>query len=134
MASRIKSLETSVNEKALALMITLYHNNRCSKSREALAVLEQSGKPFVVRYYLDQTLSVAELTALLQALQLPARDLLRTKEDEYKTLELTNPALTEQQLIEAMVQHPKLIERPILQVGDQAIVARPADRMLALLA
>ncbi|KOO57767.1 arsenate reductase [Rheinheimera sp. KL1] len=115
-------------------MITLYHNNRCSKSREALALLEQSGKTFSVRYYLEQPLSVAELTALLKALQLPARDLLRSKEDEYKTLGLADPALSEQQLISALVQHPKLMERPVLQVGDNAVIARPADKMLALLA
>ena len=115
-------------------MITLYHNNRCSKSREALALLEQSGKTFSVRYYLDQPLSAAELTALLKALQLPARDLLRSKEDEYKTLGLADPALSEQQLISALVQHPKLMERPVLQVGDNAVIARPADKMLALLA
>ncbi len=114
-------------------MITLYHNNRCSKSREALALLEQSGKAFSVRYYLEQPLSGAELTTLLKALQLPARDLLRSKEDEYKTLGLSNPALSEQQLIEAMVQHPKLMERPVLQVDNKAVIARPADKMLALL-
>ncbi len=115
-------------------MITLYHNNRCSKSREALALLEQSGKAFTVRYYLEQPLSVAELTALLKALQLSARDLLRSKEDEYKNLGLADPALSEQQLISALVQHPKLMERPVLQVGDNAVIARPADKMLALLA
>lgn len=115
-------------------MITLYHNNRCSKSREALALLEQSGKAFTVRYYLEQPLSVAELTALLKTLQLPARDLLRTKEEEYKTLGLADPALSEQQLISALVQHPKLMERPVLQVADKAVIARPADKMLALLA
>ena len=115
-------------------MITLYHNNRCSKSREALALLEQSGKAFTVRYYLEQPLSAAELTALLKALQLPARDLLRNKEDEYKALDLVNPVLSEQQLIEAMLLHPKLMERPVLQVGNKAVIARPADKMLALLA
>lgn len=115
-------------------MITLYHNNRCSKSREALALLEQSGKAFTVRYYLDQPLSATELMTLLKALQLPARDLLRSKEDEYKALDLANPVLSEQQLIEAMVLHPKLMERPVLQVGEKAVIARPADKMLALLA
>jgi arsenate reductase len=134
MASRIKSLETSVNKRALVAMITLYHNNRCSKSREALALLEQSGKSFAVRYYLEQPLSATELTALLKALQLSARELMRTKEEDYKTLNLSDAALSEQQLIAAMAQHPKLIERPILQVDDKAVIARPADKMLALLA
>lgn len=115
-------------------MITLYHNNRCSKSRDALALLQQSGKAFTVRYYMEQPLSAVELTALLRALQLPVRELLRSKEDEYKTLDLANPALSEQQLIDAVALHPKLMERPVLQVGNKAVIARPADRMLALLA
>ena len=71
---------------------------------------------------------------LLKALQLPARDLLRSKEEEYKALDLANPVLSEQQLIDAMVLHPKLMERPVLQVGNQAVIARPADKMQALLA
>jgi len=115
-------------------MITLYHNNRCSKSREALALLEQSGKAFTVRYYLEQPLSAAELGSLIKALEVQARTLMRSKEDEYKALGLSDPTLSEQQLIEAMVQHPKLMERPVLQVGDKAVIARPADKMLALLA
>jgi arsenate reductase (glutaredoxin) len=114
-------------------MITLYHNNRCSKSREALALMEQRNMPFTLRYYLQQPLSVDELTALLSALQLPARALLRSKEDEYKTLGLADPSLSEQQLIDLMVKHPILIERPILQVDDKAVIARPVDNMLALL-
>ena len=114
-------------------MITLYHNNRCSKSREALALLQQSGKEFSVRYYLEQPLSVAELTSLLHALQLSARELLRSKEDEFKTLGLSDMTLSEKHLIQAMADHPKLIERPILQVGTQAVIARPADKMQALL-
>lgn len=115
-------------------MITLYHNNRCSKSREALALLEQSGKAFTVRYYLEHPLSAAELTVLLKALQLSARDVLRSKEEEYKALDLANPVLSEQHLIDAIVLHPKLMERPILQVDNKAVVARPAEKMLALLA
>lgn len=115
-------------------MIRLYHNNRCSKSREALALLQQSGKDFTLRYYLEQPLSAVELTDLLQALQLSARDLLRSKEDEYKTLGLSDPTLSEQQLIAAMVQYPRLIERPILQVDQRAVIARPAEKILALLA
>ncbi|MFC4656708.1 MULTISPECIES: arsenate reductase (glutaredoxin) [Rheinheimera] len=114
-------------------MYTLYHNNRCSKSREALALLEQKQLPFQIRYYLDQPLSAEELSALLAALGLPARQLLRSKEAEYKDLGLDNPALTEQQLIAAMVSTPKLIERPILQRDDKAVIGRPVENLLALL-
>ena len=114
-------------------MYTLYHNNRCSKSREALALLEQKQLPFQIRYYLDQPLSADELSALLAALGLPARQLLRSKEAEYKDLGLDNPALTEQQLIAAMVSTPKLIERPILQHDNKAVIGRPVENLLALL-
>ena len=114
-------------------MYTLYHNNRCSKSREALALLEQKQLPFQIRYYLDQPLSAEELSALLAALGLPARQLLRSKEAEYKDLGLDNPALTEQQLIAAMVSTPKLIERPILQHDNKAVIGRPVENLLALL-
>jgi len=114
-------------------MYTLYHNNRCSKSREALALLEQKQLSFQIRYYLDQPLSADELSALLAALGLPARQLLRSKEAEYKDLGLDNPALTEQQLIAAMVSTPKLIERPILQHDNKAVIGRPVENLLALL-
>lgn len=114
-------------------MYRLYHNNRCSKSREALALLEQKQLQFQVRYYLDDPLTAVELVALLKALGIPARQLLRSKEAEYKILGLDNPDLSEQQLIEAMVSTPKLIERPILQCDDKAVIGRPAENLLVLL-
>ncbi|WP_337881400.1 arsenate reductase (glutaredoxin) [Rheinheimera sp.] len=114
-------------------MYRLYHNNRCSKSREALALLEQKQLQFQVRYYLDDPLTAGELVALLKALGMPARQLLRSKEAEYKALGLDNPDLSEQQLIEAMVSTPKLIERPILQCDDKAVIGRPVENLLVLL-
>jgi len=114
-------------------MYTLYHNNRCSKSREALALLEQKGVEFTIRYYLDNPLSAAEIEQLLLALQQPARQLLRSKEDEYKALALDNLALSDAELIDAMVRFPKLIERPILQCGQRAVIGRPTERLLSLL-
>jgi len=113
--------------------LTLYHNPRCSKSRGALELLEARGlQPTVVRY-LETPPTAAELTALLAKLQLPARDLLRSGEDEYKALNLADASLTEAQLIAAMVEHPKLIERPILIAGDKAVIGRPPERVLELL-
>lgn len=113
--------------------LTLYHNPRCSKSRGALELLEARGlQPTVVRY-LETPPTAAELTALLAKLQLPARDLLRTGEDDYKALNLADASLTEAQLIAAMVEHPKLIERPILIAGDKAVIGRPPERVLELL-
>ena len=113
--------------------LTLYHNPRCSKSRAALELLEARGlKPEIVRY-LDSPLSTSELKELLNKLGLTARQLLRTGEDEYKTLELADAGLEEAQLIAAMVEHPKLIERPILVAGNKAIIGRPPEKVLEIL-
>lgn len=114
--------------------LTLYHNPRCSKSRGALELLEARGvQPNVVRY-LETPPSASELKSLLGKLGIPARDLLRSGEDEYKTLGLSDTSLSEAQLIDAMVKHPKLIERPILIAGDKAVVGRPPEKLLELLA
>ncbi len=114
--------------------IRIYHNPRCSKSRETLALLQAQGiQPQIVEYLKD-TPSAAELRDILTRLGIPARDLLRTKEDEYKTLGLDNPALTEADIIAAMVAHPKLIERPIVVKGTQARIGRPPERVLEILA
>ncbi len=114
--------------------LTLYHNPRCSKSRAALGLLEARGlTPSVVRY-LDTPPSAAELQSLLGKLGIGARQLLRTDEDEYKALNLADSNLSETQLIAAMVAHPKLIERPILIAGDKAVIGRPPERVLELLA
>ncbi|OCT24853.1 arsenate reductase (glutaredoxin) [Pseudomonas putida] len=113
--------------------LTLYHNPRCSKSRGALELLEERGlAPNVVRY-LETPPDAATLKALLGKLGIGARQLLRSGEDEYKALDLANPALTDAQLIDAMVQHPKLIERPILVAGDKAVIGRPPEKVLEIL-
>ncbi|WP_414154964.1 arsenate reductase (glutaredoxin) [Pseudomonas sp. BNK-43-a] len=113
--------------------LTLYHNPRCSKSRGALELLEERGlAPTVVRY-LETPPDAATLKALLGKLGIGARQLLRSGEDEYKALDLANPALTDAQLIDAMVQHPKLIERPVLVAGDKAVIGRPPEKVLEIL-
>lgn len=113
--------------------LTLYHNPRCSKSRSALELLEARGlAPTVVRY-LETPPDAATLKDLLGKLGIGARQLLRSGEDEYKSLELANPALSDAQLIEAMVKHPKLIERPILVAGDKAAIGRPPEQVLEIL-
>ncbi|QLC74286.1 arsenate reductase (glutaredoxin) [Pseudomonas sp. LPB0260] len=113
--------------------LTLYHNPRCSKSRSALQLLEERGlTPSIVRY-LESPPSAAQLQALLGKLGIGARQLLRSGEEEYRTLNLAEPGLSEAQLIEAMVSHPKLIERPILIAGDKAVIGRPPERVLELL-
>lgn len=113
--------------------LTLYHNPRCSKSRGALELLEARGfNPDVVRY-LETPPDAATLAALLGKLGIGARQLLRSGEDEYKSLDLGSPALSDAQLIAAMVAHPKLIERPILVVGDKAVIGRPPEKVLEIL-
>ena len=114
--------------------IRIYHNPRCSKSRETLALLQAQGHQPQVVEYLKDTPNTAELRDILTRLGIPARDLLRTKEDEYKTLGLDNPALTEADIIAAMVAHPKLIERPIVVSGKQARIGRPPEQVLEILA
>ena len=114
--------------------LTLYHNPRCSKSRGAMELLEARGlAPTIVRY-LETPPSAAELRDLLAKLGLSARQLLRTGEDEYKALNLDDAGLSEEQLIAAMVAHPRLIERAILIAGDKAVVGRPPEKVLELLA
>ncbi|MHC8406277.1 MULTISPECIES: arsenate reductase (glutaredoxin) [unclassified Pseudomonas] len=113
--------------------LTLYHNPRCSKSRGALELLEARGlNPTVVRY-LETPLREQQLQALLKKLGISARQLLRTGEDEYKTLNLADTSLSEVQLIAAIAAHPKLMERPILEVGNKAVIGRPPENVLELL-
>jgi len=113
--------------------LTLYHNPRCSKSRGALELLEARGlTPTVVRY-LETPLSAAQLRDLLARLNLSARQLLRSGEDEYKALNLGDSSLSEAQLIDAMAANPKLFERPILVAGNKAVIGRPPEKILEIL-
>ncbi|MBJ2179687.1 arsenate reductase (glutaredoxin) [Pseudomonas veronii] len=113
--------------------LTLYHNPRCSKSRGALELLEARGlAPTVVRY-LETPLNAAQLKTLLGKLGISARQLLRTGEEEYKTLNLADATLSETQLIAAIAEHPKLMERPILETPDKAIIGRPPESVLEIL-
>ncbi|MCC5452084.1 arsenate reductase (glutaredoxin) [Rheinheimera sp. UJ51] len=112
----------------------IYHNPRCSKSRDALALLADSGQPYQVIEYLKTPLNYSAIVDLLAKLQLPARQILRSKEPEYQSLNLADPSLSEQQIIEAVVAHPRLMERPIVVKGEQAAIGRPLANIEALLA
>lgn len=113
--------------------LTLYHNPRCSKSRGALELLEARGlTPTVVRY-LEHPLNAAQLQDLLGKLQISARQLLRIGEDEYKSLNLADASLSQAQLIAAIAAHPKLMERPILETADKAVIGRPPEKILEIL-
>ncbi len=116
------------------MTITIYHNSRCSKSRDTLALLQQRGiEPNVVAY-LDTPPDTATVRGLLKKLGLAdARALMRKGEAEYKDLNLADPALSQDALIAAMVAHPKLIERPIVVNGDKAAIGRPPENVLGIL-
>lgn len=111
----------------------LYHNARCSKSRGALELLGEHGIEPQVVHYLDTPPSAQELRELLRLLGANARDLLRTGEEAYTQLGLADASLDEAALVEAMVAHPRLIERPIFVHGGRAVIGRPPERVLELL-
>ncbi|MEE4182690.1 arsenate reductase (glutaredoxin) [Pseudomonas viridiflava] len=113
--------------------LTLYHNPRCTKSRGALELLQARGVSPDVVLYLETPPDAAQLRELLGKLGISARQLLRTGEDDYKQLNLADASLSDEQLIAAMAAHPKLIERPILVVGDKAVIGRPPENVLELL-
>ncbi|HLO61992.1 MAG TPA: arsenate reductase (glutaredoxin) [Azonexus sp.] len=116
------------------MTVTIYHNPRCSKSRETLALLQERGLTPQVVAYLDQPPSPEEIRNLLKLLALDdARALMRKGEAEYAELGLDNPALDQDALIAAMASHPRLIERPIVVNGDQAALGRPPEKVLAIL-
>jgi len=113
--------------------VTIYHNPRCSKSRATLELLGTNGiEPRVVEY-LDTPPDAATLGRLLDWLGLEPRELMRTQEAEYRAAGLDDPALTRAQLIAAMVQYPKLIERPIVVCGGKAAIGRPPEKVLEIL-
>lgn len=114
-------------------MFTIYHNPRCSKSRQTLALLQERDVELQVIHYLDTPPDAQTLKSLLQQLGISARELLRTKEPPYRELQLGREDIGEDELIAAMVQHPILIERPIVSDGKRAIIGRPPENVEALL-
>lgn len=113
--------------------ITLYHNPRCSKSRAALQLLQERGIEPDIRLYLENPPSREELGELLAKLGIGARDLLRSGEAAYTENHLQDASLSEAALIEAMIAHPKLIERPVAIRGERAVIGRPPENVLELL-
>lgn len=111
----------------------LYHNPRCSKSRQTLELLRAQGLDPEVVEYLKTPPTAAELEQILALLGKEPRELMRTGEAEYKELGLDDPALGRDALIQAMVDHPRLIERPILLANRKAAVGRPPERVLEIL-
>ena len=114
-------------------MVTLYHNPRCSKSREALNLLREQGHEPEVILYLETPPNAKTLKAIVEKLGISARELLRKGEDAYKDLNLADEKLNEAALIKAMVENPKLIERPIAINGDKAVIGRPPENVKSIL-
>ncbi|MBE8595372.1 arsenate reductase (glutaredoxin) [Xenorhabdus sp. BG5] len=114
--------------------VTFYHNPRCSKSRETLKLIEELGITPEIVHYLDTPPTAEQLAILLQQLGFKdARQLMRTKEDLYKALNLDDATLSQDALLQAMVENPKLIERPIVVVDDKARLGRPPEQVKEIL-
>lgn len=112
--------------------ITLYHNPRCAKSRQALALLEEHGAEVRIRRYLDEPLSERELRDLMSRLDADGKALVRTQEPEWKGLDVDLD--DQEQVIAALVAHPRLLERPIVDDGQRAVLGRPPEDVLSLVA
>lgn len=113
-------------------MITIYHNPRCRKSREGLAIVEASGQDFKIVKYLDDPLSADELADIIAKLGIAPLELVRKNEAIWKS-DYKGKTMSDVQIIEAMVEHPKLIERPIVINNTKAVVGRPPETINTIL-
>ena len=111
----------------------IYHNPRCSKSRQTLEILNQQDVSTEVVLYLENPPSPEEVASILQKLGLDPRDVIRKGEEEYKRLNLKDQSLTENELIAFMSENPKLIERPIVIKGNKAVIGRPPENVLSII-
>ena len=112
---------------------TIYHNPKCSKSRQTLELLKENGITPTIIEYLKTPPTAEALKEMLSQLGMAPRDLMRKKEDEYAELKLDNPSLSDAELIDAMVKHPILIERPIVLANGKAALGRPPEQVLDIL-
>lgn len=113
-------------------MIKIYHNPRCSKSRQGLEILTNSGKPYEIIKYLDNTLSSEDLKKIIDLLDIKPIDLVRKNEAIWKS-DFKGKTLSDIQIIDAMVKNPKLIERPIVINGNKATIGRPPEQILGFI-
>lgn len=113
-------------------MIKIYHNNRCSKSRCGISLLEESGKEFEVVKYLDKIPSEKELKEIIKLLKISPIELVRKNEKIWKE-KFKGKDLSDTQIIKAMVENPKLIERPIIINNNKAVIGRPTERILDII-
>ena len=111
----------------------IYHNTRCSKSRATVAILEQNDVDFAIVNYLDKPPAESELKAILKDLGMTARELMRRGESKYKELGLSDKSLSEKELINAMLEFPILIERPIVRTEKGVAIGRPPENIIAII-
>lgn len=111
-------------------MLTIYHNPRCSKSRQTLSLIEENNQDVTIVEYLKKPLTKSEINNLLNALSVSPIEMMRTKEVEFKEQNLKNA--DDETLINAMITTPKLIERPIVTKNNKAIIGRPPENVLTL--
>jgi arsenate reductase len=112
--------------------IMIYQKPTCTTCRQAVQLLQDSGKPFTAINYYEQPFTKSQLKTLLKKAGLSPRDVLRTKEEMYKELGLAKKSLSDDEYLDLMIQYPDLIQRPIVKKGEQVILARPADSVKQL--
>jgi len=110
----------------------IYHNPRCSKSRQGLALLQEANVDLEIIEYLKTPLTKSDLEGLLKKLNIPAIELVRKNEAIWKE-QFKNKDLSDNEIVEAMVAFPKLIERPIIEKGDKAVIGRPLENIMPLI-
>ena len=113
--------------------ITIWHNPRCSKSRQTLRLLEDNHVTPQVVYYLRTPPTAPELDHVLTAMNMEPRQLMRIKDPLYQELDLDSPSLNRKELLDIMAKHPNLLERPVVISGPRAVLGRPPENVLALL-
>jgi arsenate reductase (glutaredoxin) len=128
-----KAGQDAARMETMRAKITIYQKPTCSTCREAVKLVEASGQPFTAINYYEKPFSKAQLKGLLKKASLSAKDILRTKEDVYKELGLAKKAVSEDELIDLMLKHPDLIQRPLVEKGEKVILARPAETVKKLL-
>ena len=138
MAEGFEQFSQFLNYKSIPLqkkyrcMVTIFHNPRCGKSRECLAFLNQSNEEINVVHYLVNPPTFEELSSIIQLLQIKPIELVRQKETIWIS-DFKNKSMSDSEVIQAMVQHPILIERPIVIKGNKAVIARPYNKAKAIL-
>lgn len=113
-------------------MIEIFHNPRCGKSREGLNILEDSGKDFIVRKYMDEPMTLEKMQKVINLLKIQPIELIRQNESLWKE-NFKDKNLSDKKLVELMIEHPKLMQRPIVVNGNQAVVGRPPSKITDIL-